>query len=395
MLADARAARRSRVAAVLRREVVLLSLLGFAALLFVYRWGTNDSRPHDGSLGWHGFHDQGFHYLEARSLSRLDPIPVEDFVYPPGYPMLAAPFSRFGPLGWPSGDPFFVADLAIWLLTIATVFLVGRRLLGLWFGLACALAVMLATPLVEFVTVPQSSTPVLAGLMATLLVALARELRWWHGAVLGAAVSLAYSARYVDALWIGIAAVTVLIARRGLTWRSNAWLAALVAGYVVALPTFYLHWHAFGNPLTMTYREFGPYRIAGQEFTLSNIVPHALQGFVSPFYFDENGFRTLVAEPMLSSMFFVLLAPIGALLLYRRVRGPARILAVGFGIVAVGATLFYLSFSFTGSYGLQFGGLHYYKTWWPLWTIAAVAGVYLGVLRLSGARPDAASIGRR
>ena len=68
-----------------------------------------------------------------------------------------------------------------------------------------------------------------------------------------------------------------------------------------------------------------------------------------------------------------------------RLRGPTRILVVGFGATAAGATLFYLAFSFTGSYGLQHGGMHYYKAWWPLWTFAAVAGVYLGVQRLSRA----------
>ena len=379
----ARGAQRSlRLPAGVTRNAVLVVLLGFAAMQFVYRWLINDSRPHDGSLGWHAFHDQGFYYREASSLAHFEAIPVADFVYPPGYPMLAAPFSRIGPLGWPSGDPFFVADLSIWLLTIATVFLVGRRLFGEWFGLACALAVMLATPLVEYVTVPLSSTAVLASLMATLLVALARELRWWHGAVLGVAVAFAYSARYADALWIAAAAATVLLARGGLTWRSNAWLAAAVAAYVALLPTFYLHWHAFGDPLVLSYREYGSYRIGGSEFAIGNIVPHALQGFVSPFYFDENGFRTLAVRPMLATMFIVLLAPIGWLLLAKQARGAARTLVVGYGLVTVAATIFYLSFSFTGSYGLQFGGFHYYKSWWPLWTIAGVAAVYLGVPRL-------------
>lgn len=326
------------------------------------------------------------YYLQASALAHLKPIPVSDFVYPPGYPMLAAPFSRFGALGWPSGDPFFAADLAVWLLTIGTVYVVGRRLFGESFGVACALATMLATPLVEFVTIPLSSTVVLAALMATMLVSLADELRWWHGAILGVAVAAAYSARYVDALWIAIAAVTVLLARRGFTWRSNAWLGALVAGYVALLPTLYLHWHAFGNPFTTTYREFHAYHIGSNDFRLSNIVPHALEGFVSPFYFDENGFRTLVVRPILSSMFLALLAPVGWVWLVKHVRGPARVLVVGYGLMGIAVTFFYLAFGFTGSYGIQYGGLHYYKAWWPLWTIAAVAAVYLGVQRLTAER---------
>jgi hypothetical protein len=378
--------------AAIARDRVLVVLLAFAALLFVYRWGIDDSRPHGGSLGWHAFHDQGFYYLEASSLAHFRAIPVRDFIYPPGYPMLAVPFSRIGALGWPSGDPFFVADLLAWLLTIATMYLVGRRMFGQWFGLACAVTVMFATPLVEYTVIPLSSTAVLAALMATLLVALARELRWWHGAILGVAVAFAYTARYVDAVWVAAAAITVLVARRGLTWRSNAWLGALVAGYVTLLPSFYLHWHAFGNPLAASYRELrGAYRIGGPEFSLSNIVPHALEGFVSPFYFDENGFRTLIARPMLSTMFFVLLAPLGWVLLVRHLRDEARILALGYGLTTLAATIFYLAFSFTGSYGLQFGGLHYYKAWWPLWSLFAVAGAYLGVQRLMRRRDAPAS----
>jgi 4-amino-4-deoxy-L-arabinose transferase-like glycosyltransferase len=384
MAAEPPRAPRSGRASALFRDRVLLVLLAFGAVLFVYRWGIDDSRPHGGSLGWHAFHDQGFYYVEASFLAHFKAIPVADFLFPPGYPLLAVPFSRVGALGWPSGDPFFTADLLVWLLTVATMYLVGRRLFGQWFGLACALAVMLATPLVEYTVIPLTSTAVLGALMATLLVSLARDLRWWHGAVLGVAVAFAYSARYVDAIWIAGAAVTVLVARGGLRWRSPAWISALVAGYVALLPMFFLHRHAFGSPFARSYSEYRAYHIGGQEFSVSNIVPHALEGFVSPFYFDENGFRTLIARPMLSTMFLVVLAPLGWFLLLRRLRGEARILAVGFGLTTLAATIFYLSFSFTGSYGLQFGGLHYYKAWWPLWTFGAVAGAYLGVLRLTG-----------
>ena len=54
----------------------------------------------------------------------------------------------------------------------------------------------------------------------TLLVALARDIRWWHGAILGAAVAIAYSARYVDAFWIGGVALTILLARRAALRRA-------------------------------------------------------------------------------------------------------------------------------------------------------------------------------
>jgi hypothetical protein len=365
-----------------RRNGTLVALLAFAAALFLYEWAFDNNRPHGGSLGWHAFHDQGYYYREAEALAHLDAIPAKEFFYGPAYPALAAPFSRIGALGWPSGDPFFVADLAVFLLTVAATYLVARRLLGEWFGIACALALMLATPLVDYVATPWNSTASLAAVSLTLLVALERRLRWWHGIVLGLAVALAYGARYVDAAWIAIAAATVLYARSALSWRSPALLAAATSCYVALLPIFFLHWEAFGDPFTASYRHLSGNPVTGSEFDLANVVPHALSVFLSPFYFDENGFRSVTAEPLLGSMFLTLLAPLGFALVVAAARGPRRTLAIGYSVASSAAVLFYLAYYFTGSFGLQNGALHYFKLWWPLWTIAAVAGVYGGVDRL-------------
>jgi hypothetical protein len=365
-----------------RRNATLVALLAFATALFLYEWAFDNNRPHGGSLGWHAFHDQGYYYREAAALAHLDAIPAKEFFYGPAYPALAAPFSRIGSLGWPSGDPFFVADLAVFLLTVAATYFVGRRLLGEWFGIACAFALMLATPLVDYVATPWNSTASLAALVLTLLVSLAHRLRWWHGAVLGLAVALAYGARYVDAAWILIAAVTILYARRALSWRSPALLAAATSGYLALLPTFYLHWEAFGDPFTASYRRLSGNPVTGSEFELGNVLPHALSVLVSPFYFDENGFRSVTAQPLLDVMFLTLLAPLGYALVVAAARGPRRTLALGYGLASALSVLFYLAYYFTGSFGVQNGALHYFKLWWPLWTIAAVAGVYGGVERL-------------
>jgi hypothetical protein len=51
-----------------------------------------------------------------------------------------------------------------------------------------------------------------------------------------------------------------------------------------------------------------------------------------------------------------------------------------------GATIFYLAYWFTGSFGLGFGAIHYFKMWFPLWTIAAMLAVVEGVRALAAQR---------
>jgi hypothetical protein len=194
-------------------------------------------------------------------------------------------------------------------------------------------------------------------------------------------------------LWIGLAALTVLYARGALTWRSPPLLAAAVSGYIALLPILYLHWDAFGTPFTASYRELSGTPVTGAEFDVGNIVPHALSVFVSPFYFDELGFRSITAQPLLDVMFLALLAPLGFVLVLKATLGASRTLALGYGVACIAATTFYLAYYFTGSVGVHNGALHYFKLWWPLWSIAAVFAVYRMVLVL-GFRTRAAERAR-
>jgi hypothetical protein len=82
-------------------------------------------------------------------------------------------------------------------------------------------------------------------------------------------------------------------------------------------------------------------------------------------------------------MFLIVLAPFGYLLLLKTSTGARRTLVVGYGFASLTATLFYLAYFFTGSNGLTYGAQHFFKMWWPLWTIAAVGGVMAGMTRLS------------
>jgi hypothetical protein len=363
----------------MRREPILLAVLGFGAAFFAYRWYVDLERPGaEYPDGWRGFNDQGFYLREALHLAHLHSIPPADFAYGPGYPALAAPFARIGPHGGPFQDPFLPADFLIWLLAVGVTYLVGRRLGGELHGVASALALALATPLIGLVTLPWNTTASLAALMLVLLVALAPRVGVRHGVTLGFAVGLAYSARYADALWVGIAALTVLIARRAFS-RANAraLLAVVVGGLVPLLPTFWLQWKAFGNPFTTSYsRSLNPVGISS--FKLQSIGLHALDTFVSPFFFPEHGDRS-AAQPLLSSMFLIVLVPLGYWVLLRASSGPRRTLALGFGAACLASTLFYLAYWNTGPYGLGFGSIHYFKMWFPLWVLAGMTAVIEGV----------------
>lgn len=356
----------------LRGEPILVGLLVFAALFFLYRWGIDVRRPGgEEDPGWRGYHDQGFYLLEAQYLAQLDPIPRAVFSYGPAYPALAAPFVAIDSYGWPFGDPFLPANAAIWLLAIAATYLTGRRLLGEAAGLAAALALMLATPLVRMMTVPWNSTVCLGAVAVTMLVALRRRLGPGAGALLGLAIGFAYAARYVDALWITTIAVAILLARFERGANGVRVIAGLVAGALIPLaPTFYLHWRVFGSPFTTMYSV--PKEGIGNYFSIGDIPSHGFQTFVTPYFFNDE---PTTAEPLLSSMFLLLLAPVGAWALFVSASRAGRTLVMGYTIASVVATVFYLAWYFTGSLGMPYGALHFFKMWFPLWTLAGVAAI--------------------
>jgi hypothetical protein len=379
-------ARKGRLVPILRRERLLTSTLLLAAAFFAYRWATDLQRPGlQFPEGWRGFIDQGGYLKEATYLANLNTIPAGDFGYGPGYPLLAAPFVRLGDRGWPLGDPFMPINAAVWLLTIAVTYLLGRRIGGSWVGLGSSFVVMFATPLIGYVTLPWNTTAVLGALDCVILVALARQLRWWHGVALGAAIALAYSSRYVDALWVAATAATVLLARRAGVRSPTTWwtVASTVIG---AIPTLFLHAAAFGNPFTSSYSYHGI--VTTDQFSIADIPSHALQMFVSPYFFGSG--QGNFTPALLSSFFLLLLAPLGTIVLARRVTGASRVLVVGMAIACLCAMAFYLSYWFTGTYGVGFGSAHFLKMWWPLWSVATVVAIAAAVERLTASSRSSA-----
>jgi hypothetical protein len=378
------------IAEALRREAVLAGLLVLGGVFFLYRWAVAFDLGRSSAnapYGWYGGFDQSYYLHEAHLLGHFEAIPADQFVFGPGYPVLAAPFARSDDIGWPFHDPFLPANLAVWLLTVAAIFLVGRRLYGAAVGALAALALMFASPLVRFVVVPWNTTAVLGALMVTILVGLVRTLRLWHGVILGAAVGLAYSARYIDALWIAAVALAIVVARSAAAGRLRV-LLGVALGLLVVVPTLLLQWHAFGNPFLISYSQQG---FGVDRFHVSNIWTHAVQFFVSPIFLTDGPVQTVVSEPLLSSMFLIVFVPIGLVQTLHAAARSRRILVAATAATCVVAVLFYLSYRDTGTSGLQFGAGHYFKPWFPLWALCATWGAVVAFRWLAERRWRAVS----
>ena len=77
-------------------------------------------------LGWWAWTDQGLYLKSAQAFSRFDFRSSEHW-YPILYSLLAAPFVRVMPI-----HPFFIADLACFLITVGGFLKIGSKIIGLW-----------------------------------------------------------------------------------------------------------------------------------------------------------------------------------------------------------------------------------------------------------------------
>jgi hypothetical protein len=77
-------------------------------------------------LGWWGWSDQGLYLKSAQAFSRLD-FRSSEHTYPILYSLSAAPFVRVMPI-----HPFFIVDLACFLITVGGFLKIGSKIIGLW-----------------------------------------------------------------------------------------------------------------------------------------------------------------------------------------------------------------------------------------------------------------------
>lgn len=340
-----------------------------AAVYFAYLYITDPVRPGlatDG--GWLSYFDQGA-YMKQAVATKAGNL-GEYYVYAPLYPLLAVPFLW---LGLYANSLFFFNIFAFAFIAFA-VFRYVRAVGGESLGLVAAMALIFATPLVHYTIVPWNSTVCLVSIGLLILVASSKQRVFSNGmlAWLALAGGLAFGARYIDIIWIFIAAAA-LIVLRGQSWKKVMVMGAMT--FVLCIPALWTHQVVFGSPLKTPYVLHTS--MNGDGVTDQNLgayslkrIPNAAYGmFVSPLLAGAPD----SARGLLASSFWLLAA--FAFPFARRIPKEHRTFLLILLGLAVLHCLFYLSFRASGPGAVRFGTLHYFKMFWPVFTILAVLTV--------------------
>ncbi len=347
--------------------------------------------------GWYGAWFDQYHYARmARSLGRFELPGLEwdhvrnapkpdatarepaSFSYGLGYPVIGATFFLLGF----RGDPFLVPNAILLVLAACLTLRLARHILGQAASVVTVLTLVLAAPFTQYFVIPWGNSLTVVAALVALNVIIGRRWTTAEGLAVGALLSLAYLARYLDAVWI--AALLVPFAIRD--WR-RALRFGLVAGamllWAVAL-SLGTHAAVYGDPLTMPYDFI--HRPPGESaWALSRIPGGAVGVFL-------KGERTspIRVEPILRTAPWFALAPIGLVLLVRR-RHAAMTQLMWAALVAGVSTAAYLAWFAGDDVGLKYYNIRFFSPWFPLYSVLAAAAVE-ALLRHFGQRnPDLSS----
>jgi hypothetical protein len=415
MAADAQSTKRdaSELTGSRRHDrVVFAAVFICAAIFFLYCWAVQPGRPPLNALnkpavaGWYGGAADQINYArEARALARWElpgihwdyersqPRPdlpanveVSDYAYGLGYPVLGVPFIWLGL----KGDPFVVPDCVAFGAAACLIFAIGRRVFRDRTALLVTAAVVLATPMVNFFATPWNTTPtVLANLLA-LYIGVSGDRSWRAVFAFGIVASLAFSARYVDIVWIGavIVPVVLLDLRRATRIIVGVLPVLLVTAGFMLWSQDRVFGNAFETPLHYHFHE-GKRGDDLSDYVPADIPEHGIAVFVTSQ--KTNGQRSPTGyDPLLRNFFWLLAAPVGLLALARHYRfrslfrKPCGTLVVA-GIVSVLASAFYLSYWSGGGDDIMNQNGRFFVCWFPLWGILAAVGMAAIVQRI-GAR---------
>lgn len=363
--------------AAIRTDPLALFIGALAVALFTYSYLIDPGRPGEFTpAGWFGLADQGQYLQMTREISEWG-LNADSFRYGLGYPILGVPFLWLGL----SYDPFAVIDGLAFVFVIVATYVIGTRLQGRLVGGIAAFGLLFATPLVGFTVQPWNSTVSLVALVVVLLVTTSPRPALPHAIALGIALGATFAARYVDVILVGAVALAAVIARRSAWRRSNLLVATATFAILVAL-VLIAHEIVLGSIFTTPYESHVRGETTGSDQDLSAYrlwaIPKSFFGmFISPFLLGER----FGGVPMLQASFWFLLAIPGVIVAWRR-RLSARAVLLTAAIASVVGIAFYTSFQGAGAGSLQFGSLHYFKMWWPLWALLGA----LTIRWMAGAR---------
>jgi hypothetical protein len=352
-------------------QIFIVAIAVLAFTIFTYEWWINPARPdghNDTADSYVGYFDQSQYIKEANIVGHGRLPDENEYVYPLGYPVLAAPFTRLHV----TNDPFFVVDALAFAGTMVLLYLTARHFRGSRFGFVAVLMCMFASPLLDYVTVPWSSTVSLLGAMAILYLVLCyREIRWWSAAVLGFIPAFAYATRPPDGLLLGLLSLLAIGKLAQPIYKTVA--AALIPFVLVMSFTFYTQNRAFGSPFTTPYvlhthvkDHYTDQSI--HSFHARKILPTIWEMFLTG---SEHGIRQK-GQP-LGHLFLWAFIPLPFAFFYfirRRFKDSVRL--SGALIASAIGVIFYSSFIGTEASDFIFGALHYYKMWIPLWALCSL-----------------------
>ncbi len=345
-----------------RRALILVAV--FAASLFAYSYWNNGNRPNASTkLGWDGWYDQGQYLLEAQSIHTHNLAP-QFYQYPLGYPLVGSPFTNRL-----HSDPFLPFNFTAFVAIIVLFYLTVQELLGQPAAVFGSFLLMLATPLLEYIVTPWTTTPVALTLAFWVYVAfVVRRLRYHHVILGGALLALTYMARGGGEL---VFMVPLCIAIFFKFWRQPkfwqlATALALVFGSGVALNLWWTH-KIFGSYVQPYFKAVAQYGFSARK------VPRTIWS-TTIFSGQEGEFW----QPLLVRSPWFILSPIGFWISIKN--RSQRWLHVGLALSTIIGVVVTSSFTNYGAFTLKFHSLHYLKLWYPviglyaMYALAKLAG---------------------
>jgi hypothetical protein len=339
--------------------------------LGIYESKLNWARPGPKGLGFLRWWDQSQYLALAKILASGHLPNAEAYTYGLGLPVLGVPGVWLG-----MTDPFIIPSLVMTMIAMAALYLAATRIAGRLVAAVSVGCVLLASPLLSIVVVPWSSTVTLCCLSLGLLaVTRPGPATAWRFAALGALAGITFSARYVDVVLIAGLVVAALVLDRSGRRLAHTLAAAIPAAEIAAIVAA-THWVAFGSPWRTPYashmRGQGATATSDQsiqQYHINEIPRHFWGTFITG---TDKGVQ--VAEPLLHRAPWLLLVPLGAVLVFVYRDRWLPLHAVMIPVTAV-HSLVYLAFVAGGAVDLNYSNIRYWFTMFPYWSVLAVIAI--------------------
>jgi len=326
-------------------------------------------------LGWYGeWYDQSQYYDMVIHIPKGT---LGNFQYPPVYPFLGFWGQLIGHgLRVFNRDPFFFVDLSLFLIFIYFAHRIFERFLQPVLALAASFVLVQAS--VDLFVTPWTSTVSAACMVLLIDIFSAGRYTPLSGVLTGAATALMFGARLVDV--IPAAAVGLYIffdSRASRPSRNRFAISAITTASLLAAVIIFINLKYSGHL-------FGNYFVSNMQQGFSFLgIPTKLYGYlIDPFVFHAESHP--LSHPVVNRTVFLLLAPLGLLLLMRREErksglGPIFLLALA------GWAVVYVPFRAITGLTLKYGSQHYTK---PILPLIVGAGFY-AIATIANAAADA------